>query len=153
MVIMQKMLFYFWEKFWILTQKLVETNHWAIDQMLLLSVIKTNQVDHQSLWNFWQSQAYLCQDMNSLSGNFNINIVGILIELIEHIPEIELIGQHSQNLDLNVFYISRLFNLAIEILEILFILTLSVHVLNDVLDVLKNDESCFIGSVAFTSAH
>jgi hypothetical protein len=52
------------------------------------------------------------------------------------VTQVVLVGQHTQNLDLDVLDVSWLVNFAVKILEVFFVLVLAVHVLYHILDVL-----------------
>ena len=111
--------------------------------MLLLRIVKTHQVYHQRLRHIRQPQRNIRQHLYRLHRNLHVHIIRVLIQLIQHVPQIVLIGQHAQNIDLNVLDIRWFVIFAIKVLEVLFVLALAVHVPDHVFDVLQDNEGCF----------
>ncbi len=103
--------------------------------MLLLGVVKADQVDHQRLRHIWKSQSNIGQNMHRLDCDLHVHVVGVLIKFIQHVAQVVLVGQHPQNLDLDVLDVSWLVNFAVKILEIFLVLALAIHVLYHVLNV------------------
>lgn len=80
------MRFDFGKQFRVFAEQLVETNDGGVDEMLLLSVVEGDQVDKEGFGDVGQAQGDLGQDGYGFTGDLQVHVVGVFVELVEHIP-------------------------------------------------------------------
>lgn len=66
--------------------------------------------------------------------------MSILIKLVEHVTEIKLISKHTKYSNFDIFNKGGLINFTIEILKIFFILTFTIHIFNNILNMFQNNK-------------
>lgn len=121
--------------------------------MRFLSFIERDEAGKQSLGNLGDGNSNLGQDLHRLSGDFDITIWDVFVELIEHVSQIHLIGELAEDFNFNVFYVGGLVYLAVEVFEVFLIELFPIHMTNHVLNMFQNHIHCFEGPGAFIRAH
>ena len=110
-------------------------------------------VDEQCLAHLGQPQSDIGESLHWFLGHFDIDIGGVVIEFVEEIPEIVLIGKFSEYLDLDALDVGGLLWLAVEIFEVLLEVLLAVHVDDHVFDVLEHHEHRLIAARVLVAGH
>ena len=75
----------------------MEAEHGFVGEVILTQFVVGIYVDEEGFADFWQVECDVGEGLNGSSGHLDIDIGGIIIELIEQITQIILIGKLSKN--------------------------------------------------------
>lgn len=124
-----------------------------VGQMRLLWLVKGDDVDEESFGNLRQPHSNVRQYPDGHSRHLHIYVQSVVVQLIQQITQIVLIGKQAKDPDFNIFDVGWLIYLAVEVFEVFLVVDLPVHVLDHILDVLEDNEGRLESAGVFAWGH
>lgn len=134
-------------------QHVLEAHHRFIDQMRFSTFVELAQILEKGSSNLLQPQADDTETLDGASADNFVILVSVFVELVEHIPQVGLAGQCSEDIEFDEFDVGGLIDLEVEVLEIGLEYSFGVEHPDHVFDVLQNDIGCFRRAGHLTRAH